>query len=583
MSTNTVLVCCCITLLTFTVNYAAGQAVADLTTEAELPSTVQLLESTTTTTTTTSTTTTTTTEAPTTPTTTTEAPTTVRTTRARPVRTTAAPTTVKAPTVNEEQSVTEAKPPGRGSAGSRRSSPAPQYQCPFEEGLFADPESCRRFYTCSQGTAFVQNCPPGLFFDDRLKFCSRRDEAKCGPIDYVTTPPTPLDENLVAKKCDPAVCKLPDCYCSVDGTQIPGGLNPEQVPQMVVLTFTGGINLLNFPYYRDLLQVNRTNPNGCRVLGTFYVSHDYTNYQYVQRLYAMGNEIGVNSISNRKPEEYWYRGSYENWTMEMVGMRDILETFAGIPKEDILGVRGPYTKSGGNEQFDMMNDYAFAYDATMTTPLARVPTWPFSLDYKMPFKCRAGNCPSYTYPGIWELPINMLYSEDGEGGNCAFLDQCVFLYGDEETIFNWLMENFNRHYNSNRAPLGINLQTSWFLDKERLKALNRFIDAVLAKGDSYFVTSAQALQWVIEPTPLADIAKFQQWACPTPRQPACNLPKTCSVPFEAKDVEPDVRYMQTCFKCPKRYPWVGNAKGEDKDEPDVYTPEIHSENSAPAA
>lgn len=85
------------------------------------------------------------------------------------------------------------------------------------------------------------------------------------------------------------------------------------------------------------------------------------------------------------------------------------------------------------------------------------------------------------FPGIWELPINMLYSEDGEGGNCAFLDQCVFLYSDAESIFNWLMENFERHYSTNRAPLGLHLQTSWFLERERVIALNRFVDALVER------------------------------------------------------------------------------------------------------
>lgn len=37
---------------------------------------------------------------------------------------------------------------------------------------------------------------------------------------------TPLD---LAKKCDPAECQLPYCYCSKDGTNIPGGLEPEDV------------------------------------------------------------------------------------------------------------------------------------------------------------------------------------------------------------------------------------------------------------------------------------------------------------------------------------------------------------------
>lgn len=32
-----------------------------------------------------------------------------------------------------------------------------------------------------------------------------------------------------APDCDPNQCVLPDCFCSADGTRIPGGLEPSQV------------------------------------------------------------------------------------------------------------------------------------------------------------------------------------------------------------------------------------------------------------------------------------------------------------------------------------------------------------------
>lgn len=37
---------------------------------------------------------------------------------------------------------------------------------------------------------------------------------------------TPLD---LAQKCDLAECVLPYCFCSKDGTVIPGGLEPVDV------------------------------------------------------------------------------------------------------------------------------------------------------------------------------------------------------------------------------------------------------------------------------------------------------------------------------------------------------------------
>ncbi len=32
-----------------------------------------------------------------------------------------------------------------------------------------------------------------------------------------------------APVCDYANCTLPDCFCSTDGTLVPGGLNPNEV------------------------------------------------------------------------------------------------------------------------------------------------------------------------------------------------------------------------------------------------------------------------------------------------------------------------------------------------------------------
>merc|ERR1712025_1255623 len=68
---------------------------------------------------------------------------------------------------------------------------------------------------------------------------------------------------------------------------------------------------------------------------------------------------------------------------------------------------------GVKEQFEMMTDQYFAYDASITAPLGSVPVWPYSLHYRMPHKCHgnAGNCPSRSHP-VWELPINELDRRD---------------------------------------------------------------------------------------------------------------------------------------------------------------------------
>ncbi|MPC44793.1 hypothetical protein E2C01_038473 [Portunus trituberculatus] len=83
-----------------------------------------------------------------------------------------------------------------------------------------------------------------------------------------------------ATRCDYSNCTLPDCFCSRDGTLIPGNMEPSQVPQMITLTFDDAVNFENWNLYKQIFTETRTNPNGCPIHGTFYISHEYNNYQY---------------------------------------------------------------------------------------------------------------------------------------------------------------------------------------------------------------------------------------------------------------------------------------------------------------
>jgi hypothetical protein len=60
----------------------------------------------------------------------------------------------------------------------------------------------------------------------------------------------------------------------------------------------------------------------------------------------------------------------------------IIERFANITDGTVVGVRAPYLRVGGNEQFSMMTDQFFAYDSSITAPLGRVPIWPYTLHYR---------------------------------------------------------------------------------------------------------------------------------------------------------------------------------------------------------
>lgn len=123
-----------------------------------------------------------------------------------------------------------------------------------------------------------------------------------------------------------------------------------QTPQMILLTFDGAVNINNIEKYDKLFLANRTNPNGCPIRGTFFLTHEYADYQSVQRLHYEGHEIAVETISTAKGLE---SESYEKWAQEMIGMKEILGKFANITGEDIIGMRAPYLKPGRNAQYEV--------------------------------------------------------------------------------------------------------------------------------------------------------------------------------------------------------------------------------------
>ena len=87
-------------------------------------------------------------------------------------------------------------------------------------------------------------------------------------------------------------CTLPDCWCSSDGTLVPGGLSPTDVPQMVTITFDDAINDENWRLYSSrLFPQTRKNPNGCpvNIVSLFSTSSKkitlYDNTLYNKTLY----------------------------------------------------------------------------------------------------------------------------------------------------------------------------------------------------------------------------------------------------------------------------------------------------------
>ncbi|XP_042880929.1 histone-lysine N-methyltransferase 2D-like isoform X8 [Penaeus japonicus] len=355
-------------------------------------------------------------------------------------------------------------------------------------------------------------------------------------------PQPPVDSK--ATRCDPKVCVLPDCYCG--GKDIPGGFAPETVPQIVLLTFDDAVNDLNKGLYRDLFEVGRTNPNGCPIASTMYVSHEWTDYSQVQNLYADGHEIASHSVSHSFGEQF----SIKKWAKEIAGQREIMAAYGGVKMEDVRGMRAPFLAIGGNKMFKMLYDYNFTYDSSMPVYENKPPSWPYTLDYKIFHDCMIPPCPTNSYPGVWQVPMVMW--QDLTGGRCSMGDACT-TPPDAEGVYKMLIKNFERHYTSNRAPFGLYYHAAWFTTPHHKEGFIAFLDTITAMDDVWLVTNWQLLQWMRDPQPLSTIKNFAPFGCNYPERKRCTSTKVCNVWHKG-----GVRYMRTCQQCPEKYPWTGN-------------------------
>ena len=89
----------------------------------------------------------------------------------------------------------------------------------------------------------------------------------------------------------------------------------------------------------------------------------------------------------------------------------------------------------------------FFWDSSISTKTTDKPIWPYTLDYAIPHECKIKSCPSKAFPGVWEIPVNLHYVSGLAGGQCSYLDQCVFALLGSDDVFDWLKEDFERHYN----------------------------------------------------------------------------------------------------------------------------------------
>lgn len=268
-------------------------------------------------------------------------------------------------------------------------------------------------------------------------------------------------------------------------------------------------------------------------------------------------------------EQFWSNATVDDWAKEMAGMRIIVEKYANLTDNSVVGVRSPYLRVGGNNQFTMMEEQSFLYDSTITAPLSNPPLWPYTMYFRMPHRCHGNlqHCPTRSH-AVWEMVLNELDRREDPNFDeylpgCAMVDSCSnILSGDQ--FYNFLNHNFDRHYDQNRAPLGLYFHAAWLKNNpEYLDAFLFWMDEILRNhNDVYFVTMTQVIQWIQNPRTVTETKNFDAWKekCVVEGNPACWVPHSCKL--TSKEVPGETINLQTCVRCPNNYPWINDPTGD---------------------
>ncbi|KAG0233375.1 hypothetical protein BGW42_007459 [Actinomortierella wolfii] len=346
--------------------------------------------------------------------------------------------------------------------------------------------------------------------------------------------------------CDPAKCKHPACVCP--STKAPGNIETQKLPQFFTLTFDDAIQAPTVPVAASLM-ANHRNPNGCPIPATWFAQNLYSDYALIQQWYAAGNEVADHTMTHigSPPLE------------EIAGNRKAINAFAGIPYSKMTGFRAPFLNYS-KTTFDLLATENIEYDSSTTADITTA-YWPYTLDFGLANDCWNGICSAgVAQPGRWEIPMHAIM-DDSTPPVAHNMDVHLEIT-DTAKLNKLLRDNFNRHYTGDRAPFGIYLHPVHVGNSAQV--YNDFFKEVLAKGDVWFVTNQQLLQWMKNPVPASELGNQEYMKCVRPviGKEICNgLDDTKTGKIDSGVVEL-CNFAEgpwsTCYGCPKTAPSPAN-------------------------
>ncbi|KAK3106817.1 hypothetical protein FSP39_000477 [Pinctada imbricata] len=306
------------------------------------------------------------------------------------------------------------------------------------------------------------------------------------------------------QQCNNNNCEPPDCRC-FDGDE-PGDFDRADIPQMVLVTLGYELNSEYGDLYKSLFTVR--NPNDCPVTGTIFVQDVGSDYNLAKDFYDNKFEIGIQSPQGEKPTEQ------KDWDDAIKKVKDSL-VGAGINEDDIRGFKANALNPGGLLEYTAMGTNKLVYSVDcVTTQFDTKSTYKFPYTFDFPDtdnSCNTGELPTEVFKGKWGISIPALTYK---GTKCATAAGCAAVVTTKQDAFDILYNNFNEHYDGNRAPFVVEIDPVWVKNQDYLDGTIEFLEYVRAAFDDTWIINAwQAVEWVRNPTPTSNITNFDPWKC----------------------------------------------------------------------
>jgi len=301
-------------------------------------------------------------------------------------------------------------------------------------------------------------------------------------------------------------------------TSPPGGFDPADTPQIVLLTFDDSVTTASVELVQQVL-TNHFNPNGDAIKATFFVALNVGyDFYAIRQLYDAGHEVALHTMSHQTGTN----SSLARWRQEIAGEKRTLASLSGIPPDDLNGFRAPRLQPN-DSVFRVLKEREFRYDSSFRESLSGLSTapsnmiWPYTLDHGLAQVASPEYMPATNYPGLFEIPLWVQFSNTTA---VSVTDLPRTLTSNE--VVELLKTNFLARYHGNRAPYGIFLHATWssqWLSDPtnsawRIGAINEFIDWALAQPDTWFITCNDLVDFMLDPVPASAASTHPSFMTP---------------------------------------------------------------------